>query len=414
MSESPAGLTEWPEEPPELQCNAGAKRPPHDPASWLWSLSMHAILAMVLTVMLAPSRGGHPGEQGGVIGVISAVFRHEGANRGSTTRSDTKLDNVTPVSATDESDRKPQIETAIAFRAEDPPPLRTEELTPEPDSNVPEPVNVDPDLREPPPSTNPRKTPTSKPGRSVAATSASPPAAATLEDEHGSPRPPGSSAHAKHRKTPGSALRAGHSAAGPRAQTGSRAQTGRNRGKPGTTFFGAEGSGKKFVYVIDCSASMSERETYAHARQELLKSLDLLPATALIQVIYYNDEPRAVAGGSRPMLVRNTTAERRKIRQISESVIAGGGTLHLPALQLALKLDPDVIFWLTDADEPLMTDAEVRRVHRDNPRQIPINAIEFGYGPALGIDNFLKRISRDSSGEHQYYELTEPRQPAVP
>ena len=46
---------------------------------------------------------------------------------------------------------------------------------------------------------------------------------------------------------------------------------------------------------------------------------------------------------------------------------------------MALRLSPDVIFFLTDADEPRMTQRAIGPRRPDQPGT-SINTIEFGYG----------------------------------
>jgi len=86
-------------------------------------------------------------------------------------------------------------------------------------------------------------------------------------------------------------------------------------------------------------------------------------------------------------------------------IVANGGTRHLEALQLALKMRPDVIFFLTDADEPQLTAAELARIQRWN-YGTTIHAIEFAYGPQSSADNFLIRLARQNGGQHAYVDLS--------
>ena len=58
---------------------------------------------------------------------------------------------------------------------------------------------------------------------------------------------------------------------------------------------------------------------------------------------------------------------------------------------MALAMRPDVIFFLTDAEDPRLTADELDRIRRAN-KTTQIHAIEFGFGPSTGDDNFLKRL----------------------
>ena len=81
-----------------------------------------------------------------------------------------------------------------------------------------------------------------------------------------------------------------------------------------------------------------------------------------------------------------------------------GGTRHLSALRLALGLRPDVVFFLTDADEPRLTSDEMRQIRVLNKGSI-INTIEFGYGPQHRMDNFLVQLAKQNGGQHVYVDV---------
>jgi hypothetical protein len=40
-------------------------------------------------------------------------------------------------------------------------------------------------------------------------------------------------------------------------------------------------------------------------------------------------------------------------------------------------------------------------------RRTSINAIEFGYGPQSGADNFLVRLARQNNGMHVYVDVSQ-------
>jgi hypothetical protein len=75
-------------------------------------------------------------------------------------------------------------------------------------------------------------------------------------------------------------------------------------------------------------------------------------------------------------------------------------------LKLALALQPDVIFLLTDAEEPSLNSSELAAIRRQNRAGTSINAIEFGSGPFRGGENFLVRLARQNSGKHVYVDVT--------
>jgi hypothetical protein len=66
---------------------------------------------------------------------------------------------------------------------------------------------------------------------------------------------------------------------------------------------------------------------------------------------------------------------------------------------------PDVIFLLTDADEPKLGPGDLAKIQR-MAGGISINTIEFGYGPASGEDNFLVQLARQNGGRHGYVDIS--------
>jgi hypothetical protein len=75
---------------------------------------------------------------------------------------------------------------------------------------------------------------------------------------------------------------------------------------------------------------------------------------------------------------------------------------------MALALKPDVIFFLTDAEEPQMRPDELAVVRRLN-RGTRINTIEFGVGDAKTTINFLQALAVENGGQHAYVNVRQLR-----
>jgi hypothetical protein len=178
-----------------------------------------------------------------------------------------------------------------------------------------------------------------------------------------------------------------------------------------TSIFGAEGTGSKFVYVFDRSASMDSYEgrPMAAAKSELIASLADLEQIHQFQIIFYNHQPM-VFNPSHPLPPRMLFGDaqtKRLAQNFVRGVIAAGGTSHVEALQLALGMQPDVIFFLTDADEPQLTSLQLEDIRRRNASVgASIHAIEFGAGPNRGGLNFLARLAQENGGGHVYVDVT--------
>jgi len=175
-----------------------------------------------------------------------------------------------------------------------------------------------------------------------------------------------------------------------------------------TGVFGVEGEGAKFVYVFDRSGSMDGHGglPLAMAKAELISSLKDLGQTHQFQIIFYNEHPRIFnLAGSPGRLVFGNDYNKMQAQRFVGSITADGATQHEEALVTALRMAPDVIFFLTDADEPRMSLQQLARINKLNPGT-QINAIEFGYGPQSDPNNFLVELARQNAGRHVYIDVS--------
>lgn len=170
--------------------------------------------------------------------------------------------------------------------------------------------------------------------------------------------------------------------------------------------FGVVGEGQKFVYAFDRSVSMTGAPLAA-AKRQLVESLASLGSTHQFQIIFFNHRVTAfdlTGGGRRTAFASDKT--RRAAERFVSGISADGGTDRYQALRRALALEPDVVFFLTDADDA-MTTGEINRLADYNERVgATICAIEFGRGPAHGNENFLVRLARMTGGQYGYIDTT--------
>ncbi len=185
---------------------------------------------------------------------------------------------------------------------------------------------------------------------------------------------------------------------------------GRSTGPAGSaSLFGIQSPGNKFVYVFDRSGSMGGvgRTALDFAKAELISSLKTLNQTQQFQIVFYNERPLVFNPSGTPgRLAFATDENKRRAINFIQSVTASGGTQHDTAILLAIQLQPDVIFFLTDADEPRLSDAKLEQIHRW-ANGIVIHTIEFGMGPRTSTDNFLSRLARQNGGQYVYIDITQ-------
>jgi hypothetical protein len=187
----------------------------------------------------------------------------------------------------------------------------------------------------------------------------------------------------------------------PNAASGSRGSLA-GGGYTKVSIFGVEGTGNKFVYVFDRSASM-EGAPLAAAKRQLIESLQSLEDTHQFHIIFFNHKLRSfdiTAGGRR--IAFGTERNKKLASNFVGGITADGGTDRFAALKQALAFRPDVVFFLTDADDP-MSASEMADIERLQTRiGTAICAIEFGRTAAAPAKNFLTELARLSGGQYGY------------
>ncbi len=174
-----------------------------------------------------------------------------------------------------------------------------------------------------------------------------------------------------------------------------------------TQVYGITGQGHKFVYVFDRSLSMggTGNNALGAAKAQLLASVDQLGPGHQFQIVFYNEKPTIFPiSGQQYRLVFATDANKRSAHSFVGGIVADGGTNHLAALEVALRLDPDVIFFLTDADQPGLSPGQMLRIRQRNDHAT-IHCIEFGQGAKTSGANFLQLLAHESGGQYVYFDL---------
>jgi von Willebrand factor type A domain len=184
---------------------------------------------------------------------------------------------------------------------------------------------------------------------------------------------------------------------------GSGGGAGRSIG-PGTQFFGAREHAHSFAYVIDCSGSMATRNSLDVAKREMLSSINQLAPDAEFAVIFYNLQTRVINDPQgRPGLMMATAMNKSRVQTQLEAVSPLGGTDHMLALREALKLKPEVIFFLTDAE--LISNSDIDEILTEvGPTRI--QAVEFGFGMSLGQRTPLSRLATTTGGAYRYIDVS--------
>ncbi|MGE0605658.1 MAG: VWA domain-containing protein [Pirellulales bacterium] len=159
------------------------------------------------------------------------------------------------------------------------------------------------------------------------------------------------------------------------------------------SFFGIQATGERFVFVVDLSGSM-EGHRFSRAKRELRQSLNKLAAGQSYYIIFFNTAAFPMPAGD---LVAANSSNRRKTNRWISQLQSGGFTNPASALRLAVELDPDAIFFLTDGEfdpeivdmvEPASTSAS-----------LPIHTIAFQSQAGEGL---MQEIARRTHGTYRY------------
>jgi von Willebrand factor type A domain len=176
---------------------------------------------------------------------------------------------------------------------------------------------------------------------------------------------------------------------------------------PGQTqVFGVTSSGSRFVYVFDRSLSM-QGAPLAAVKRELQASLARLQPVHQFQVIFYNERPRIMRlDPSQPaQMMFADESGFRAAESFVGGITAAGGTDHVAALKMALRINPDVVFFLTDADDPALSKRDLDEIQRANNGTL-VHAIEFKNGPDQGKGEFLRKLAGQNGGQYKYVDVT--------
>jgi hypothetical protein len=173
-------------------------------------------------------------------------------------------------------------------------------------------------------------------------------------------------------------------------------------GSDGSEFFGTRARGSKFVYVIDCSSSMSGAK-FDKAKAELIASIKRLKSTHSTFVYFFSSD-------SYPMFEPDGQAETKLLKCTKENVVrieqwildfpCRGGTMPRQSLLDALDLKADAIFFLTDGGfDPTVADDVRNKNHSGEGKPTSINTICFTDKTGEPV---MEKIAKENKGDYRF------------
>ncbi len=178
--------------------------------------------------------------------------------------------------------------------------------------------------------------------------------------------------------------------------TGTNASSGDGAGRG---FFGLSADNKRVVFVVDASRSMNHphpgptKTRFGRVKWELVQSIGQMGNEQQFFIVFFNE--RAIPMPARILKAAYPETQDKYLRWAVQ-VKAEGKTDPQQALLLALSLEPDVIYFLTDGDFPRRVVSEVSRRNR---KGIVINTI--GFGDDEG-EELLRVIASQNGGTYQF------------
>ena len=121
--------------------------------------------------------------------------------------------------------------------------------------------------------------------------------------------------------------------------------------KSNATFFGAEADGNRFVFVIDSSGSMRGPRWEALCR-ELIRALQSLSPDQEFFIISFDSSAHPMFGlvPQRGAFLNPTAVNVANVLNWLVTFQLGGKTYPSSAVEMAMKLEPDAIFLLSDGE----------------------------------------------------------------
>jgi len=182
--------------------------------------------------------------------------------------------------------------------------------------------------------------------------------------------------------------------------TGTSSGTGTGTGTGSARFFGIGQKYKSLVFVVDASGSMNRPypgpalTRFNRVKFELQKTISAMTAEDRFFIIFFGDN--ATPMPARTLATADDASKQFYLSWMAQVEARSNQTWPQEALLLALKLEPEAIYFLTDGN---FSPQVVPRVTKANSKQLPIHTI--GFGDNIG-EPLLQEIARQNGGTYTF------------
>lgn len=192
-------------------------------------------------------------------------------------------------------------------------------------------------------------------------------------------------------------------------------------GTGGASFFGVKAGGTKFAFVVDASMSM-KRNGWEVCKLELIRAVERLKPHQSFYVILFNYRAHPMFSDQHPepRPVRATPENIARLREWVYAFQLQTGTLPQGSMELALGMQPDAIYFLTDGRLHDNTEGYLRQKNKREDAyhgQVRASTVQtIGFYTQDGRE-VLQRIAEDNGGSFRYVAPPPgdvPRKPGNP
>ena len=171
------------------------------------------------------------------------------------------------------------------------------------------------------------------------------------------------------------------------------------------SLFGSQNAeGHSFVFAIDRSQSMGGKGLNAlkAAEDQLHLVLADLRENHSFQILPYNFRPEYF----KPRGMAKAIPENiNRVSEFFSGIIALGGTDHETAVRSALRHKSDVLFLLTDGDEPGLNRVQLDQIRKIASGRTTIHCIQFGFGELQDDSNWMMKLASENRGTFVYINM---------
>jgi len=173
--------------------------------------------------------------------------------------------------------------------------------------------------------------------------------------------------------------------------------------------FGNGGNARKIVFICDSTGSMLNK--MASLKNELQKAVGGLKPIQSFDIIFFHDEKCLALNINE--LESATADSKRKAYRFLDDITASGTTDPLPAIEAGFKLQPQLIYILSDAADFPDNKAFEDLCRKLNPgHKIKVNTILFYENTTEAEQNkdsedLMVRVAKDSGGVFKHVVMTD-------